>query len=360
MHEKLELLLADGVIDEILDRLKSGKEADIWIVRHGGQVVAAKIYKERQARSFRNNAAYREGRVVGNSRTQRAIDRGTRYGQAAAEEAWKSAEADTLYKLHGHGVRAPEPVMFYEGVLLMQLVLDSTGRPASRLIDAPLTADAARSTYLDLRSQIIRMLDLDVIHGDLSPYNILMGAKGPTLIDFPQSIAAAQNNSSERFFHRDLENVRRHLEGYDKSLRDCIGDAREIWRAYVRRDLTPDFVPTSRALEDGGSRPHPQRDERSRSHAPVRPVASDLPGGGRPGGPGSKGNGRPPPRGVRRTERPGPVVVHVTRPAGMVSAGSARPSTMSGSGGLPRPDVTGSGQRADCDSPAQRHRTGSR
>ena len=80
----LEQLQDDGVIDEALGRLKSGKEADVWLVRHGAEVLCAKVYKDRQFRSFRNNAGYKEGRAVRSSRTQRAIDRGSRFGQAAA------------------------------------------------------------------------------------------------------------------------------------------------------------------------------------------------------------------------------------------------------------------------------------
>ena len=148
MNDPLAPLLADGVIDEVCARLKSGKEADLWLVRHGGEIVAAKVYKAREARSFRNNADYKEGRQVRDTRTQRAMDRGSRFGHAAAEEAWKAKEADALYALHAAGVRVPQPVMFYEGVLLMELVVDAHGHPAPRLIDAQRRARAggARST----------------------------------------------------------------------------------------------------------------------------------------------------------------------------------------------------------------------
>src|SRR3954467_14383125 len=120
MTDQLDVLLADGVIDEVLGRLKSGKEANISLIRRGEDVIAAKVYKDRATRSFKNNADYREGRKVRNSRTQRAMDRGGSFGKGAAEEAWKSHEADVLSKLAGSGVRAPAMVMFYEGVLLME------------------------------------------------------------------------------------------------------------------------------------------------------------------------------------------------------------------------------------------------
>jgi RIO kinase 1 len=260
MHDPLAPLLAEGVIDEILTRLKSGKEADLWLVRHGQEIVAAKVYKERLTRSFKNNSAYREGRQVRNSRTQRAMDRGSRFGQAAAEEAWKAKEADALHALHAAGVRVPRPVVFYEGVLLMELVLDPFGHPAPRLIDAHVTREHAAALYQDLRSQAVKMLCCDLIHGDLSPYNVLAGRDGPVVIDFPQVIGAAHNSQAERFFHRDLENLRRFFEAIDPALRVHAGDAKEIWRTYERRELTPGFEPTGRHVEP----PRQGRSERSR------------------------------------------------------------------------------------------------
>ncbi|HEY6001562.1 MAG TPA: RIO1 family regulatory kinase/ATPase, partial [Anaeromyxobacter sp.] len=247
MHGPLETLLADGVIEEICGRLKSGKEADLWLVRHAGEIVAAKVYKARQARSFRNNAAYKEGRQVRNTRTQRAMDRGSRFGQAAAEDAWKAKEADALHTLHAAGVRVPKPVLFYEGVLLMELVVDPHGSPAPRLVDAHVARDVAAPLYADLRGQAVRMLRCDVIHGDLSPYNVLLGWRGPVVIDFPQVVGAAHNSQAESFFRRDLENLWRFFAAIDPALRAAANDTREIWRAYVRRELAPDFVPSGKA-----------------------------------------------------------------------------------------------------------------
>jgi RIO kinase 1 len=261
MVDPLAPLLADGVIDEVVARLKSGKEADLWIVRHRGEAIAAKVYKAREQRSFRNDAVYREGRQVRNTRTQRAMAKGSRFGQAASEESWKVKEADALHALHAAGVRVPTPVMFYEGVLLMELVLGPDGHPAPRLIDAHLPRERAAALYADLRAQVVRMLGCDLIHGDLSPYNVLLGRDGPVVIDFPQVIGAAHNSQAERFFHRDLENLRRFFAALDPALHASAGDAREIWRAYVRRELGPDFVPTGKAAEPPRGAPpgHPRQ-----------------------------------------------------------------------------------------------------
>lgn len=316
MVDPLAPLLADGIVDEVLSRLKSGKEADLWLVRHGAEIVAAKVYKARQARSFRNRSAYQEGRQVRDSRTQRAMDRGSRFGKAAEEEAWKSKEADALHALHAAGVRVPRPVLFYEGVLLMELVVDEAGHPAPRLVDARVARERAAALYADLRGQAIRMLTCDLIHGDLSPYNVLLGRDGPVVIDFPQVIGAAHNSQAEGFFRRDLENLRRFFAALDPALLRAAGDAREIWRAYVRRELTPDFAPTGRAEEP------PQRQPREEQRGPARGEGHPRAGAPQrqrqreraphPQGPQQHARHRPE-RGGR--PGPGPEVIRVGRPA---------------------------------------------
>ena len=280
MENSLEHLASEGIISEVIGRLKSGKEADVYVVRYGDELVAAKVYKDRAHRSFKNNSEYKEGRSVRSSRSQRAIDRGSKFGKEAAEDAWKAAEAATLYKLHAAGVRVPTPVMFLEGVLFMELVLGSDGEPAPRLIDVDLEPAQAKAAYLDMLSQLVRILSCDLIHGDLSPYNVLWSAHGPTIIDFPQIVSASQNSNSEKFFLRDAENILGHFVAIDPSLRARSGDAREIWRAYVRRELSPDFLPVGRPLPP---EPRPRL-------ADPRPRSGDR--GPRPGDPRQQGGGQ--------------------------------------------------------------------
>jgi RIO kinase 1 len=308
MDNPLGPLLDEGIISEVLGRLQSGKEAEVFIVRYAERVVAAKVYKDRAQRSFKNKSAYQEGRGVRNSRDQRAMGKRSSFGRDTEEEAWKSAEVDAMYKLHAADVRVPEPVLFFEGVLLMDLVLDADGVTARRLIDTTLSAEQANAAYHDMLVQLVRMLSCDLIHGDLSPYNVLWAAGGPTIIDFPQIVSAAQNSNSERFFMRDAENILGHFRALDPRLDARRGDAAEIWRAYMRRELTPDFVPTGRLrlpppqkpLQIGGSRPgagpplpQPQRGFR----APQSP-----PRDGRP--PQQQRDGRPPQPSPQRDGRP--------------------------------------------------------
>ena len=108
--------------------------------------------------------------------------------------------------------------MFFEGVLLMELVRDAEGNTAPRLIDTVLTPEQANGAYHDMLTQLVRMLSCELIHGDLSPYNVLWAAAGPTIIDFPQIISASHNNSSEQFFLRDAQNILGHLTRIDPTL----------------------------------------------------------------------------------------------------------------------------------------------
>ena len=269
--DSLDVLLADGVIDEILGRIKSGKEATISMVRRGDAVLAAKVYKDRATRSFKNNVQYKEGRKDRNTRTQRAMDSGGKFGRDSAEQAWKSAEADALYRLVDTGDANAAPVMFYEGVLLMELVLDEHGRPAPRLEEVTIERDAVMGVYCDLLAQLISLLCCDLVHGDLSPYNILLAADGPTIIDFPQVISASHYTRAEHFFLRDFDNVHSHLASIDPALWPHRVDGRAIWQAYVRRDLTPQFVPPP-PPPSRPQQPH-RRDERAASTRPIDPRA---------------------------------------------------------------------------------------
>jgi RIO kinase 1 len=338
MTDPLAPLLADGVIDEVVARLKSGKEADVWLVRHAGEIVTAKVYKARHVRSFKNNAAYKEGRQVRSSRTQRAMDRGSRFGQAASEDAWKAKESDTLHRLHAAGVRVPRPVLFYEGVLLMELVVDVHGHPAPRLVDAPLAREQAAGIYRELRKQVVGMLACDVIHGDLSPYNVLAGRDGPVVIDLPQVVDAAHNSQAESFFLRDFGNVHRFCASVDPALRAAESDGREIWRAYVRRELTADFVPTGRGPEAHPHRPLEGGRRRGAPHGGPGPAPGLRPGdapGVASGGARARG-GSDVGRGPQRPGSGGP-------PGGFRSRAGLHPQDASHgrpgpSGGAPRPD----------------------
>ena len=133
--KRIEPLVQDGLVDEVICSLKSGKEASVYVVVSRGETCCAKVYKEANKRSFKQAALYQEGRKVRNSRQARAMEKGSRYGRKEQEEAWQNAEVTALYRLQAAGVRVPNPYGFYDGVLLMEMVTDADGEPAPRLND---------------------------------------------------------------------------------------------------------------------------------------------------------------------------------------------------------------------------------
>lgn len=200
-------LVDDGVIDEVLRPLKSGKEASVYVVRCGRDIRCAKVYKEANRRGFHKLAEYQEGRKSRNSRDARAMGRGSRHGRREQEAAWKNAEVDALYRLAAAGVRVPRPHGFFDGVLLMELVTDEAGSAAPRLNDVQPSPELAREWHAFLIGQIVRMLCAGLIHGDLSEFNVLLGPDGPVIIDLPQAVDAAANNNAFRMLARDVGNM---------------------------------------------------------------------------------------------------------------------------------------------------------
>jgi RIO kinase 1 len=205
--KRLQSLIEEGLIDTVVRQLMSGKEAMVYVVRCGVETRCAKIYKTATQRSFRMAVDYTENRKVKNTRQGRAMARGTRFGRQAQEEAWQSAEMDTLYRLATVGVRVPRPHNFLDGVLLMELVTDENGNVAPRLNDVVLIPEQARAYHEMLLLQAVRMLCAGVVHGDLSEFNILLGGDGPVIIDLPQAVDAAGNNHASGMFLRDVANL---------------------------------------------------------------------------------------------------------------------------------------------------------
>jgi RIO kinase 1 len=234
--QRLISLIDEGMIDEVVRQLMSGKEAVVYVVRSGDEIRCAKVYKSVEHRGFRQAALYQEGRQVKNSRQARAMAKGTSYGKRAQEEAWQSVEVDTLYKLAAAGVSVPKPYGFYEGVVLMDLVTDAEGNAAPRLNDVVLTAEAAKRWHGFMIEQIVLMLGVGIIHGDLSEFNVLLSADGPVIIDLPQAVDAAGNNNAEVMLSRDVNNMRSYFGQFDESLLETKF-AEELWSIYQQGKL---------------------------------------------------------------------------------------------------------------------------
>jgi RIO kinase 1 len=241
----LTSLVEEGLIEEVVRPLMSGKEAEVFLVRAGGELRVAKVYKEAQNRTFKNRAEYTEGRKVRNTRDQRAMDKRSRHGRAQDEAAWRSTEVDMIYRLRDAGVRVPTPYHFIDGVLVMEMISDAEGSPAPRLAESSLDPIQARHVFDRLLGEVVRMLCAGVVHGDLSDFNVLMGADGPVIIDFPQSVDAAKNHNARKLLLRDVANLDRFLSRF-VPVQGPRAFAEEMWDLYAASLLTPETRLTGR------------------------------------------------------------------------------------------------------------------
>lgn len=235
----LQPLIDDGIIDEVIRSLKSGKEATVYIVRSATEQRCAKVYRDMAQRSFQQRSRYQEGRKVRGSRQARAIGKKTRYGRKEEESSWKNAEVSALYQLTAAGVRVPRPYGYFNGVLIMELITDAAGRAAPRLGEVELTAAQACEYHSFLIKQVVRMLCVGLIHGDLSAYNVLVGSDGPVIIDLPQAVNASGNNGALPMLERDLNNIRSTLGQFAPQLLKT-NFADEMWSLYEKGELQPD------------------------------------------------------------------------------------------------------------------------
>jgi RIO kinase 1 len=243
--ECLATLVDQGIIQEVIRPLMSGKEAQIYLVVSGEELRVAKVYKAAQDRTFRQRVAYTEGRAVRNTRTQRAMSRHSRYGRAQDEASWRSAEVDIIYRLRAAGVRVPEPYHFSDGILVMELITTAGGDPAPRLADMRLDRVEAKAVFTTLLAEVVKMLCTGVVHGDLSEFNVLMSRDGPVLIDFPQAVDPAHNQNARRLLVRDVDNLQLFLARLAPGQRR-LPYGQEIWDLYARSELTPETQLTGR------------------------------------------------------------------------------------------------------------------
>ena len=235
----LSALLDLGVIEEVIRPLQAGKEAQVYLIRAQNRVCVAKVYKEATDRSFKHRSDYTEGRKVQNTRKQRAMSKGSRYGKREMEAAWRSAEVDTLYRLAAANVRVPTPYDFVDGVLIMELIQDGKGGPAPRLVDLSWSARDAETLLVHLVHEVSKMLCAGVIHGDLSDFNILVDNNGPVIIDFPQAVDPASNSQARRLLLRDVRNLTSFLARFAPHLKKRrYGE--EMWDLYEKNELTPE------------------------------------------------------------------------------------------------------------------------
>lgn len=255
--KRIQPLIEEGLIDEVVSRLMSGKEADVYVVRCGGQIRCAKVYKEAANRSFKQAVLYTEGRKSRNSRRSRAMDKGSKFGRQQQEETWHNAEVDALRKLAAANVRVPQPYSCVDGVLIMELVKDADGDVAPRLGDVDFSQSEAIAGHEAVVRFVVQMLCAGLVHGDLSEFNILQDENGPVIIDLPQAVDAAANNNAESMLERDVNRIRDFYGQFAPELL-TTNYAKEIWKLFEDGDLQPDTpltgyfkAPTDAADVDG-------------------------------------------------------------------------------------------------------------
>lgn len=237
--KRLQPLIEDGLVDEVISQLMSGKEATVYMVRCGSEIRCAKVYKDAGKRSFKQAVQYREGRKVRNSRQARAMEKGSKYGREEQEALWHNAEVDALYKLAQADVRVPKPYGCIDGVLLMELITDADGDVAPRLNDVKLTQEEALAHHTQIIRDVVRMLCAGLVHGDLSEFNVLVDQHGPVIIDLPQAVDAVANNHAEWMLERDINNMRDYYGQFAPELL-TTQYAKEIWEIYESGKLKPD------------------------------------------------------------------------------------------------------------------------
>jgi RIO kinase 1 len=241
--KRIKPLVEDGLVDEVIRPLMSGKEADVFIVRCGDDLRCAKIYKEVDKRGFKQATQYQEGRKVRNSRRARAMEKGSRYGRREQEQVWQNTEVDALFRLARVGVRVPKAYGCFDGVLLMELICDEQGIEAPRLNDVTMSAEQAIEDHKLMMRYVVRMLCEGLVHGDLSEFNVLVDDYGPVIIDLPQVVNAAASNHAERLLARDVHNITAYYGLYASEILDSRY-AEEIWALFEAGELHPE-VPLS-------------------------------------------------------------------------------------------------------------------
>jgi RIO kinase 1 len=232
LQDALEPFLADGLVTDVLFPIKSGKEATVYCCRGGAKLdhrlAAAKVYKPRGFRGFRNDAIYREGRVILDKRAARAAAKRTAFGHEVHEALWTNHEWETLRRLYAAGADVPKPLAHTAGGILMEFIGDDDG-PAPTLKAAQLSSTERQVVFERVMDNVQVWLAHDVVHGDLSPFNVLWHDGAPVVIDFPQAVDPRFNRNAFDLLLRDVENMARYV-GRD----DAFALAERYWSVWER------------------------------------------------------------------------------------------------------------------------------
>jgi RIO kinase 1 len=235
----LDYFRREGWIGQIIQEVKSGKEATVYCCTAGpstrADLLAAKLYRPRNRRAFRNDAVYQAGRVILDRRLGRAFKKKSQKGREVQHSLWVNHEWETLRRLHAVGADVPTPVARTDGALLMSYCGDAT-TPAPRLQEVTLRPDEARRLFDRLMRNVELWLAHDTIHGDLSAFNVLYWDGQATVIDFPQAVDPRFNRHAFDLLRRDVENLCRYFGRFGVPA-DAARITGNLWRRFLRADL---------------------------------------------------------------------------------------------------------------------------
>ncbi len=232
----LEEFIGEAQITEVLNVVKSGKEATVYRCRAheslGVPYVAAKVYHSQGHRSFQRAAVYEEGRFFGPGQVRRALAKKTEFGRMAQLASWVDHEFEVLSALNYAGADIPAPFACTDTAILMEYLGDDDD-PAVQLQYAELEEDEAQGLLDRALWNVELMMRENVVHGDLSAFNILYHNGRLAIIDFPQAVDPRMNTSAKTLLERDLSNVlayfARHRVGLDE---DAGRMARNLWNLW--------------------------------------------------------------------------------------------------------------------------------
>ena len=241
----MEAFADAGYIADVVRRVKSGKEATVYCCRAhpstGRELVAAKVYAIQVAAHYRMNKLYADGRdrmYKPDARAQRAIKARGRFGRELVFHDWVSQEYANLRALHRAGADVPEPIHQCGAGILMEYIGDAA-RPAPTLVGAALSPEEAYRLFDQAMRNVRLFLANDLVHGDLSPYNMLLWEDKLVIIDLPQMVHARWNDEAFNVLERDLENILQFFgrRGVKTSATELAID---LWTQYRRAQLTVD------------------------------------------------------------------------------------------------------------------------
>jgi RIO kinase 1 len=235
----LDPFFAEGLITDILRTEKSGKEGTVYCCEAAPEthydLLAVKVYRPRSKRNFKNDAVYNEGRVILNKRDARAVAKKTGWGREAQFGMWMGHEFETLARLHALGSDVPKPLRMAGSAILMEYIGDRDGA-APKLREVDLEEAEVRPLFNRLLQNVELWLANDLVHGDLSPYNVLYWDGALTVIDFPQSVDPRANPHAYELLYRDIENICRYWDRHGVRS-DPRRMTDHMWRRFARSEL---------------------------------------------------------------------------------------------------------------------------